>query len=70
MSLKKDILSELFKNNDYISGEYLARKYGKSRAAVWKAVKSLTDNGYKIDAVTNKGYRICEDKDITSSESI
>lgn len=70
MSLKKDILSELFKNNDYISGEYLARKYGKSRAAVWKAVKSLTENGYKIDAVTNKGYRICEDKDITSSESI
>lgn len=70
MSLKSDILSEFLKSEDYISGEYLARKYDKSRAAVWKAVKSLTNDGYKIDAVTNKGYRLYENKEVTSAESI
>lgn len=70
MSLKNDILSELFKSNDYISGEFIAEKYDKSRAAVWKAVKSLTKEGYSIDAVTNKGYKLFEDKNITSAQSI
>lgn len=70
MPLKNDILAELLKNNDYVSGENLARKYDKSRAAVWKAVKSLANDGYKIDAVTNKGYRLYESNDVTSQESI
>lgn len=70
MSLKNDILSEFLKNEDYISGEYLARKYDKSRAAVWKAVKALTKDGYTIDAVTNKGYRLYENNDVTSPQSI
>lgn len=70
MSLKNDILSELFKNSDYVSGEFLAEKYSKSRAAVWKAVKSLEKEGYRIDAVTNKGYKLFEDKNVTSAQSI
>lgn len=70
MALKNDVLSELLKSNSYISGEELAEKFDKSRAAVWKAVKSLINEGYNIDAVTNKGYRLYENKDVTSAESI
>lgn len=70
MALKNDILYELLNCGDYISGEALAAKFGKSRAAVWKAVKALSKDGYKIDAVTNRGYRLAQDSDIVSAESI
>lgn len=58
MGLKDDILKKLIADDDYISGERLANEFDKSRAAVWKAIKSLEKDGYTIDAVTNKGYRL------------
>ncbi|MGN1201989.1 MAG: biotin--[acetyl-CoA-carboxylase] ligase [Eubacterium sp.] len=70
MSLKNDILFELLNNNDYISGQQLAEQFCKSRAAVWKAVKNLINEGYKIDAVTNKGYKLMENNDLVSAQSI
>lgn len=70
MALKKDILTSLLRNNDYISGEQLAKKFGKSRAAVWKAIKSLIKDGYDIDAVTNKGYKLLNNHDFVSPQSI
>lgn len=70
MSLKNDILYELLNTTDYISGEYLAQKFGKSRAAVWKAIKALQAQGYQISAVTNKGYMITDAKNLVSVQSI
>lgn len=71
MSLKNDILSMLqLHNSEYISGQQLAEKFGKSRAAVWKAIKSLQKDGYIIDAVTNKGYLLTDDGDMISSAKI
>lgn len=68
MSTKDDVFKILIgKSNDYISGEALAAKLGKSRAAVWKAVKALQKDGYSIDAVTNRGYRLSEDNDILNA---
>lgn len=68
--LKNDILYELLNSNDYISGQYLAEKFGKSRAAVWKAIKALTAEGYDISAITNKGYKLTENNDLISEQSI
>ena len=49
MSLKNEILNYLSVHGDeYISGEALAKKFNKSRTAVWKAVKSLQNDGIKI----------------------
>ena len=70
MSFKNDILSELLKSEEYVSGQELAEKFGKSRAAVWKAVKNLIKDGYEIDAVTNKGYRLTENNDTISARKI
>jgi BirA family biotin operon repressor/biotin-[acetyl-CoA-carboxylase] ligase len=53
-----------------ISGAILAQHLSVSRNAVWKAVKELEKEGYKIEAVTNKGYRLCEDNDILSTVGI
>ncbi|MBC6719876.1 biotin--[acetyl-CoA-carboxylase] ligase [Treponema sp. Marseille-Q4130] len=42
----------------FISGEALAERSGVSRQAVWKAVKQLRLQGTRIEAVTNRGYRL------------
>ena len=62
MSVKETVLNKLEKNRgSYVSGEALAGRLGVSRAAIGKAVKSLRDDGYRIEAVTNKGYMIPSD---------
>ena len=43
----------------YISGQQLAQQLGISRAAVHKAAAALTAQGYALDAVPRKGYRLC-----------
>lgn len=70
MSLKKDILHALQSSSSYVSGEELAKRFGKSRAAVWKAVKSLKNEGYLIDAVTNRGYVLTGDNDLITPDII
>ena len=55
---------------DYISGEELAESIGVSRNSVWKAIKTLKEQGYNIDAVTNKGYKLSSYSDIISREGI
>ena len=39
----------------YVSGEQLAELFGVSRAAVWKAIKRLQEEGHEITAVTGTG---------------
>ena len=71
MSTKHDFLMLLLENaDDYISGEKAARKLGVSRAAIWKAVRTLRAEGYHIEAVTNRGYRLGEDNDILTPHLI
>ena len=71
MSTKYRILELLEQNRgDSISGERLAGILNVSRNAVWKAVKELEKEGYSIEAVTNKGYRLSEQNDIVSIQGI
>ena len=57
MALKDDILAELMKR-EFVSGEELAEKYFITRNGIWKNIKKLREEGYDIEAVTNKGYRL------------
>ncbi|MGN0906416.1 MAG: biotin--[acetyl-CoA-carboxylase] ligase [Bullifex sp.] len=68
MTTKEKVLSLLEENRSaYISGEEMAVKLSVSRASVWKAVKALEDDGYIIEGVTKKGYRLVL-SDIMSEE--
>lgn len=59
MSTRDDVLRMLEENREvYLSGSRMAQMLGVTRASVWKAVKTLEEDGYKIEAVTNKGYRL------------
>jgi len=43
-----------------VSGEAISDKLGLTRAAVWKHVEALRQQGYRIDAVASRGYRLVE----------
>ena len=45
---------------------------GVSRTAVWKNIQKLKEEGYPIEAVTNKGYRLLsvDEADILDREQI
>ena len=71
MSTKERILALLEgSRGQSISGELIAGQLNISRNAVWKAVKELEKDGYKIKAATNKGYSLCVDNDILSAQGI
>ncbi len=57
MTIKQQVLKALVKNmGKSVSGEQLSKELFCSRNAVWKAIKSLENDGYEIEATTNKGY--------------
>lgn len=71
MDTKTAVLRLLEENKTTaLSGQQIADKLGVSRAAVWKAVKSLASEGYSISATTNKGYMLTGKSDIVSVEGI
>lgn len=71
MSVKKQVLKALEENKGQsLSGEMLAETFGVSRAAVHKAIKSLREEGYQIEAVTNKGYSLAPESDLLSAQGI
>jgi len=55
---RNTILSILNSGNGYVSGEQLSSKIGISRAAINSYVKKLKSDGFEIESVTNKGYRL------------
>ena len=60
---KQKILSLLNQSEGYLSGAEMSRQLGISRAAISKAVESLRQEGYEIDAVTNRGYKLLSSPD-------
>ncbi|MCR4792584.1 MAG: biotin--[acetyl-CoA-carboxylase] ligase [Lachnospiraceae bacterium] len=59
--MKAKILELLRRKGDYVSGQELCTILQVSRTAVWKAMQSLQKEGYRIEAVRNRGYRLVED---------
>lgn len=68
---RESILSILKQHaGQYCSGEDISRTLGISRAAVSKAVAALRREGYVIQSVTNRGYRLTEGPDRLSEGTI
>lgn len=71
MSTKSIVLDILEENRGKsVSGQELADMIGVSRTSIWKAVKSLQEEGHKIDTKTNEGYQLKNDSDKLSEEGI
>lgn len=64
MSTKEKVLQRLAEAKGLsVSGEELAADFNVSRAAIWKAVNTLRNEGILIEGTTNGGY-ILSDSDI------
>lgn len=68
--MKEKILEILQRADGYVSGQDLCRQLGVSRTAVWKNIQSLKSEGYNIEGVNNKGYRLVSSPDVMSAEKI
>ena len=68
--MKSKILSVLREADGYISGQQLCEELGVSRTAVWKVIEKLKGEGYEIEAVRNRGYRLVESPDVMSKAEI
>ena len=67
--MKTKILTYLRNTDEYLSGEQLSRQFQVSRTAVWKYMKQLREEGYEIESVPRKGYRLLKTADkVTASE--
>lgn len=69
MSLKRRLLEKL-SEDDFLSGEVFAKTQNVSRAAIWKAIKALREEGYRIEAIPKKGYRLIKQGDYLDYKAI
>ena len=71
MTTKEKVLDILNKNSKSpVSGEKIAQECGVSRAAIWKAIKSLREEGCLIEGTTNGGYILKKSIDIFTKEEL
>ncbi|WBW49828.1 biotin--[acetyl-CoA-carboxylase] ligase [Peptoniphilus equinus] len=71
MSTKDKVLKILESNRATpISGEEMAERLGVSRTAVWKAVKTLKEEGHTILSKTNSGYKLDAASDVLDKWAI
>ncbi len=68
--MKERILECLRGADTFLSGEELSRRFGVSRTSIWKAIRQLTQEGYDIEAVRNKGYRLLDEPDLLREKDI
>ena len=65
-------LLELFESHkgEYLSGQTIAKGLGISRTAIWKQINVLKEEGYDIESVKKKGYRLKMNSDILSHTKV
>jgi len=69
--VRKKLLDAFTNNKDeYLSGQHLANLIGCSRAAIWKHIEELRKEGFLLEAVRKKGYRIMKTTEKVTADEI
>lgn len=69
--MKEEILAVLKSNPGvYISGQSLSEKLSVSRTAIWKYINALKEEGYHIESVSKKGYRLVASPDLLTGDEV
>ncbi len=69
--MKGEILKVLKQNNQgFVSGEDISEKFNVSRSAIWKHINTLKEEGYIIESVPRRGYKLISTPDILTLEEI
>ncbi len=65
--MKTEIIRMLKETDGYLSGQELCSRLHVSRTAVWKVMEQLRGEGYEIEAVRHKGYRLVQAADVLTA---
>lgn len=68
----RDKILSLFRSNPdaFLSGQEISQQLSISRAAVWKQVELLREQGFEIEAQRSKGYRLLDGPDLLLATDI
>lgn len=68
----KDKIIEILRDNKelFISGQDISDRLKVSRTSVWKHISKLKEEGYVIESVSRKGYKLLESPDILDPKLI
>lgn len=70
MDIRYEILRTLRESGGSVSGQELSRQLGITRTAVWKHIRALEEEGYEIEAVNRKGYRLAGVPDTIAAREV
>jgi len=69
--MKEKVLAVLIQQTGaFVSGEEISKVLGVSRAAVWKAIQALEKEGYQIEGLPKRGYRLISKPDRLTAGNI
>lgn len=69
--IRKKLLDAFTNSGEsYLSGQHLAELIGCSRTAVWKHIEELRKEGFELEAVRKKGYRILKTPEKITADEI
>lgn len=69
--MKEQIINLLKESeNTFVSGQKISESLGVSRAAIWKYINSIKEDGYEIESVSRKGYKLVSSPDVLTYEEI
>ena len=68
--MKTEIIKLLKNAEEYVSGQEICEQFGVSRTAVWKVMNQLKEEGYEIESVPKKGYRLLNEPDVLSKSEL
>jgi BirA family biotin operon repressor/biotin-[acetyl-CoA-carboxylase] ligase len=72
VDIVKDKVLRILKDSgeNFVSGEKISGELGVTRAAIWKYINLIKEDGYEIEAISRKGYRIISAPDILTFEEV
>lgn len=68
--MKNKILRILKNSDDFVSGEKMSEDFNMTRSGIWRYINMLKEDGYDIESVSRKGYRIVSSPDVLTYEEI
>lgn len=68
--MKTEVLRMLKNRDDFISGEKISEEFNMTRANIWKYINALKEEGYNIESVPRRGYRLISSPDILTIEEL
>lgn len=67
--MKNKVIEMLYnRKEDYISGELISENLGITRAAVWKSINAIKNEGGTVDAISGRGYKLIALPDLLKPE--